>query len=373
MLILIPLQLDYDFPCDYQQKTIDELVSHGHEVWCFSERKMVSPLGWLKKNRQLKSGVSLFNPIKVLPFSRFSFIAQLNIRLSYFLLKLRLKFNSSPQKIIWTFTPEFTYFVTYFKKNTSCALYDQVDYNGFETDFAMIKRVDFHFVNSRTLYNIYHRASPTCHLVVQGFSDELFKKPSQRPPRVLTSSSRPKIGFIGQIGFRLDFKLLYELISNNPQWDFVLWGPRWDYFGLGTDPRDEFFQTEKELKNLEQLPNIIWGKSQKSTIPQVINTFDVAMIPYTTFLEFNRYCYPMKVLEYFYQGKPVIATPIEELTHFPQLVKMGSTAKEWQRHIKQLLAQAWPSELKQQQRKIAIQNSWKNKVNQILTTIDQTT
>ena len=76
----------------------------------------------------------------------------------------------------------------------------------------------------------------------------------------------------------------------------------------------------------------------------------------------------MKLFEYFYLGKPVISTPIEELKRFPKFVKIGKTAKEWEKHIKFLLSKPWPYQ--KEQKKLAKENSWKSKIEVISKIID---
>jgi len=70
----------------------------------------------------------------------------------------------------------------------------------------------------------------------------------------------------------------------------------------------------------------------------------------------------MKLFEYFYMGKPVISTPIEELKRFPKFVKTGDTAEEWEHNIKELLSKPWPRRFQKEQRRLATQNSWEKKL-----------
>jgi len=65
-------------------------------------------------------------------------------------------------------------------------------------------------------------------------------------------------------------------------------------------------------------------------------------------------------------GKPVVSTNIEELKRFPKFVKIGKNAEEWDKIIKKLLKKPWPKRHRNEQRKIAIENSWENKISAIL-------
>jgi hypothetical protein len=97
----------------------------------------------------------------------------------------------------------------------------------------------------------------------------------------------------------------------------------------------------------------------------------VGMIPYDISQDFNKFCYPMKLFEYFYLGKPVISTEIMELTRFSDLVKIAKYTSEWEKSIKNIIGKKWPKENILKQRKLALDNSWKNKVNAIVNEISK--
>jgi hypothetical protein len=78
----------------------------------------------------------------------------------------------------------------------------------------------------------------------------------------------------------------------------------------------------------------------------------------------------MKLFEYFYMGKPVLATPIEELKRFPKYVKIGRTAEEWEKHIQTLLAKPWPKAYQKEQKRLAVANSWDYKIDAILKVVE---
>lgn len=79
----------------------------------------------------------------------------------------------------------------------------------------------------------------------------------------------------------------------------------------------------------------------------------------------------MKLFEYFYMGKPVLSTPIRELTlpKFKNLIKIGKNYLEWESHIHYLLNKPWNKSSQRKQKQMAINNSWDNKVKFILSKI----
>jgi len=73
----------------------------------------------------------------------------------------------------------------------------------------------------------------------------------------------------------------------------------------------------------------------------------------------------MKIFEYFYPGKPVVSTPILELKRLQPYVKIAKNAEEFKEEIKKILKEGWPKEYQQKQKKMAIANSWENKIEKI--------
>ena len=74
----------------------------------------------------------------------------------------------------------------------------------------------------------------------------------------------------------------------------------------------------------------------------------------------------MKLFEYFYVGKPVVSVDIIELKRFPKFVKIANSTNDWEKVISALLSKPWPKKIKEAQIKLAKENSWENKIAQVL-------
>ncbi|MBU1885056.1 hypothetical protein KKE34_00405 [Patescibacteria group bacterium] len=59
-----------------------------------------------------------------------------------------------------------------------------------------------------------------------------------------------------------------------------------------------------------------------------------------------------------------------ELTKFKNLIKISNTAQGWENHISDLLSKPWPKKYQLQQRQLAVDNSWTNKIEAISQIID---
>ena len=226
----------------------------------------------------------------------------------------------------------------------------------------LLKKSNVIVANSHSLKNKYEfLTQKKISVVPQGFRHNSFNKKSKETT-VKLSTNKPLIGFIGQISQRLDFKLLEKLISQNQQWSFVFIGSKHHETNIALNKKMTLF--DKIIKN----KNCAWFQNRpKNEIPAIIQQLNVCIIPYDISHDFNLYCYPMKIFEYFYMEKPVISTPIKELEHqkFKDLIKIGNTTEEWEVHIRNLMKKSWPKDMKVRQRQLAVDNSWKNKIKAI--------
>jgi len=272
------------------------------------------------------------------------------------------------RKIFWIFDPNLIFIFKKLNKKYFL-LYDCVDFFSVgdiknidltnRNEKYICRKADLVVANSHVLQNHLMQYRKGVALVPQGFRQDGFKV--NRKKYVDLKLSGPVIGFVGGINDRLDLSILYPLIKNNRKWNFVLWGP--------VQEREKISESYwNKLQKILNLPNVTSGMSDdKSEIPGIVSQFDIGMIPYDISQNFNKFCYPMKLFEYFYVGIPVISTPIIELGYFKDLVFTGNNDKNWQRLIGEILWRSWPNLKKAKERKLAIENSWQNKVEAILT------
>jgi glycosyltransferase involved in cell wall biosynthesis len=294
-------------------------------------------------------------------------IEEINQRISFIIFQLRVgRLNPA---FLWIFDPIF-YFMP--KLSHAISLYDCVDYHpGFHGDKTqkdiqrmekiLMRQVDYYFVNSHSLYALHKNERKPNAIVPQGFRFEEFRKTKTVRKRLF---DKPTIGYVGALDDRLDTPTLQELIRRNPQWQFVLWGSTKQDF---LDGREHIHQ---KIDSILHEGNVATGKSNNpDEIASVIQQFDVGIIPYDNSLSSVRYSYPMKLFEYFYFGKPVASTPIEELKRFPKFVKFGVSVEEWESNIRLLLAKRWPETYRREQRRLAVDNSWEEKIIKILSVV----
>lgn len=381
-LILMPASELWEWSTDFHQQTAKEL-SKNNIVLCLLPTKIVTIRSMVSHKKllyplvKLNNNIYSYQPIFVLPFRRYKIIEKLNMAIerklfSLTLLMLQLK-NKSKKKVLWIFEPSFQYLCDFFNsdKNTTI-LYDCVDFwrawpslshaiskNVEEWENELITKSHVMTVNSKSLFKIHKNKKKRITLVPQGFRLDTFEK-SSYPKTIKLPQDKPIVGYIGGVNCRLDFALLDKLASKNSKFNFVLIGPV-----LGTetelkdvvDPGLSLLKSHNNIKLFKGIP--------REQIPSVISQFKVAMIPYIEDSEFNKYSYPMKLFEYFYLGKPVVSSRIDELKRFPQFVSCVSGVTNWSKEINKCMISNLSDKAKAIQKQLSIENSWEYKVKAI--------
>lgn len=380
-LIIIPFQLPWDWSADYQKQTCLTLAKNNSVIAYIDGDSRFFLKKRPKRNFPKLKNILFYQPRYLLPLRRFSIIEISNKFLNLWYLLLRFGKNRD-KKLVWIFDPMFWFFpkIRYFYPRVK-SLYDCVDYY-WNLNHALKKRiwgmeqklilsVNYFFVNSYLLEKKKRLIRKPDAVVPQGFDFESFKpetkyrQPEKREllkiKKAFSKIPKPIVGFIGALTYRLDFKLILALVRNMPQVSFVftnylLLNPEED-LSVGTS---EFLEKIRKCKNVFFVP-----KAKRPGVKEMIKHFSIGIVPYDISFDFNKYCFPMKLFEYFYAGIPVISTPIEELKRFSKYVMLSNSVYGWETAIKYYLSKPWPKEYKIKQRNLAEENSWEKKIEAI--------
>jgi hypothetical protein len=377
-LIVIPFNIPWEWSTDYTNQTAFELAKQNIVI-CYMWGDSFTIKEYIQKAKipvlikRLSKNEYLYYPILFIPFRRFKKIVDINQQINLFFLKILAKLlsvkNNISKIILWIFDPRLYPLSQKFGEDYFL-LYDCVDFfHGtarteeekkllIKYEHRLTKKAGLVTANSIVLLKHLQKIRKDIHLVPQGFRYQ--KLNSTRSKHIDLNLEHPIIGYVGGVNNRLDTTLLLRLIKNNISWNFVLWGPIQKYIPIGPN---KLYQISEILN----LPNVFSGESgDKKEIPGIISQFDVGIIPYDISQDFNKYCYPMKLFEYFYLGKPVVSTKIIELKRYPNFVKIGKNYNDWEKIIKKLISKPWAKKYKKQERVLAIENIWENKVTKII-------
>lgn len=380
-VIIIMSNLPLNWSTDYVTQTASVLKSNNFVVLCDLTKRHSLKEYFLQKNRDrimpyMMNSILIYNFVNYLPFKRFLFITKANEFINAALLKLVTRvigiIKGKSTTVIWTFDPRFYSFYKEFKKINYTIIYDCVDYFAGSTldpqesiwvkneEKKLLQLADYVFTISYTLKRLHQRVRKNIYVVPQGFRLETFHENGKVTLVKKFPKNKPIIGYIGGINFRLDYKLIYELASLFKNYSFVFAGP------IQADTSHFIKFGMPYISKLKQLSNVYFiGSISKNQIPYLIDQFSVGIIPYSSTFTFNRFSYPMKLFEYFYSGKPVISSQIDELRRFKNYVFIATDKNKWIRLLQELTNKKWPEINKQRQRQLAINNSWKNKIDAI--------
>lgn len=386
-VVYIPYRQKLDELCDFVFQTAKVLLNKGYTVKfiphqypyffgnIYKEKYFVDAYKNLLKHPKFK----VIRPfINIIPKKGTRRIFKLNQDALNFYLSTSIRKDNA---ILWTFWPDDVHLVKAIKQKSpeTICIYDCVDnYTSVDNKIELyirkfekeiIKNCDFVFVNSHSLYKIKKHFRKDIIQVPLGFDYSNFQKArkiKKKNNSLFKNIPRPIVGYCGFFSYRIDYKLLLNTIQQLPNISFVFIGGIQIY-----DDDPNTIKVRRLIEKLKNQPNIyiVPKITNKVKTAQAIRNFNVGIIPYDISYDFNKFCYPMKLFEYFYVGIPVVSTPIEELKNFPKFVKIGNTASTWIKYIKTLSKKPWPTKNINEQILIAEANSWDKKVNCILNSI----
>jgi GT2 family glycosyltransferase len=154
---------------------------------------------------------------------------------------------------------------------------------------------------------------------------------------------RPVIGYYGAIAEWFDAALVRDVAKSRPDYSFVL-------IGDALDP---------EAAALRELSNVVLpGEKPYQLMPAYLAGFDVCMIPFQI-TPLTAATDPVKLYEYFSQGKPVVATLLPELRRHEPLVALAGDAMSFAAAIDRALHE--DPELRARRVEVAGANTWRDR------------
>jgi len=153
----------------------------------------------------------------------------------------------------------------------------------------------------------------------------------------------PRIGFFGSINSWVDLDLLKIVADDHPEWSFILIGP-----------------SQLPESSLPKGNNIHFlGKVDYEELPSYAQYFDVALIPFKV-NALTMGVNPLKMMEYFALGLPVVSTPIPEVLKYGEVLRVASDPKAFGEAIRASLIEDG-EHARFLRRDVAKRHSWREK------------
>jgi polysaccharide pyruvyl transferase CsaB len=164
---------------------------------------------------------------------------------------------------------------------------------------------------------------------------------SPRSNDLLVGVPKPIVGYYGAIADWFDLELVTKLAQSRPQYSFVLIG---QVHGV-------------DVSKLESLPNVrLLGEKNYREIPLYLSHFNVCLIPFRL-NKLTKGVDPVKMYEYFSQGKSVVATDMAELAQSTDLLYIGKNLVDFASKVDHAIQERDP-QLQKRRIAYAAANTW---------------
>lgn len=175
------------------------------------------------------------------------------------------------------------------------------------------------------------------------------------PNNILKNIPKPIIGYYGAVAEWFDTDTIEYIASKRPDWSIVLIG----------------HSSSSVKASLDEYENIYFlGEKSYFELPKFLYWFDVCLIPFKLnelILSTN----PVKFYEYISSGKPVVSSPLPELSPYSALLYISSGKEEFLENIEKALKEK-DEDLKIKRIEVARMNDWESRFCEIRKCINST-
>jgi len=364
LIILFPL-VDWDAPFQRYQYLAKEL-SRTNKVIYFEP--VLSVIYFLRKpgllrrkllrasrvKKKVARNLFTLNAPPILPYGNITrFINYVNQFFIFLLIKIfTIDFRERKRVCLWISDAAHYPLTKWLKPKIS--VYDCTDaivfrdsrkqgyHNGLR--YRTIRDSSVSFFTSQLYFTEGQAYSRNCHYIPNGVDIKNFRKAHYRVPEELKKIRPPILGFVGTLDARMDRELIDAILIGKPEASLVFVGP--------------LVNNSWKFENEDRV--ILLGKREYEEIPDFINQFDVALIPYRLY-ENTQYMYPVKLHEYLILGKPVVATDLPEMRQFSDIVYIARSPGDFVTKIEKAL-KATDEGSKKKRIETALANTWDHRL-----------
>lgn len=173
-----------------------------------------------------------------------------------------------------------------------------------------------------------------------------------REPR--PDADRADLGFIGTLDYRLDAAVIRHVAAARPHWRVRLIGP----VERGFDPAE-----------VADLPNVtVEDPVPHARVGEVLAELDVAFMPYAS-TPLYEHGFPLKALEAFAVGLPVVVRPNENVEELGALVYRAETPGDFVRETERALREDTPTQARTR-REFVEGRTWTARLQELVDLLD---
>jgi len=208
---------------------------------------------------------------------------------------------------------------------------------------TLVAEADLVTVSSALLHEKWCASTARCVLVRNAVDFNFFHQHCFAND-VLEGLVGPVIGYYGALAQWLDFPLLAALADRRPEWNFVFLG-------------DVFVD---DMAGLEHKPNVhLLGIRPYTQMPLYLHHFDACLIPFRLY-NVTHAVDPVKFYEYISAGKPVVSTPLKEMSLYEDVLYFATGVDEFVAQLERALAERDLATYKKRL-ELARANDWKDR------------
>lgn len=281
-------------------------LSSGRDLSRMARRLRRAVMG----TREVEAGIWVLSPL-VIPLAHHSpFVRVFNRNMLKFALRRFLRKYSFGKPMIWTYHPFMldaiegivTGPIVYHCVDDLSAV-PGIDSENFKSEERrLLKVAKTVFTTSKVLEGLCSVYNGNVHnfqnvVDMEHFGQALDSGPT---PKDLELIPIPRLVYIGALSnYKVDFKLLYDVADQKPDWHFIL---------IGEEIEGQSNQIVRRLKNLSNVHFL--GYRPYQILPDYLRGMNVALLP-TLINDYTRAMFPMKYFEYLAAGVPVVSTQLD--------------------------------------------------------------
>ncbi len=356
------------------------LIFRKHYHLAHYKRKVIFDLGRLN---HMENNLWVYCPVQPLPtWHKIPEIARFNERFVLRDVQRIARKLDIQSPILWlhrnqSTLSDYKYFGLFKEKLSILDIFDPIAADGFDwlnddqnsnTEWMKhaIRNSDIIFAVCNEYYVEAMKLNNKCFLIPHGVDYTLF----ETAPKVgfgsvlkLNRIKKPVLGFLSLMHDKVDFNLVNYVAVSRQDWSILLMG------------RDSFSNAENRasFKDVVQKKNVYYvGEIPREAIPYYLQHVDICLIPLKKGGSCRSEYGPLKLLEYLAAGKPVVAVDQGIGNKYSKFIKVAETKEEFVKAISETLKKEKHNgkSLSQARKKIARQNSWDNRVDQMMEIVE---